>query len=130
MKMQWRIYIVKFWTRVPPPPGGPNSFNFMQFLGNFGEIVCWRPPGELAPPPRGNPGSATEMSNRTLVLQGPNILKLLDTNCLPFVDITGPDGLRDHRKRVYHDFDQHVTGIGATSSESSSAVSYFVPRVA
>ena len=45
------------------------------------------------------------MSNRTLVLQGPNILKLLDTNCLPFVDITGPDGLRDHRKRVYHDFD-------------------------
>ena len=25
----------------------------------FGKIVCWRPPGELAPPPRGNPGSAT-----------------------------------------------------------------------
>ena len=44
---------------VPPSPGGPNSFNFMQFLGNFGKIVCWRPPGELAPPPRGNPGSAT-----------------------------------------------------------------------
>ena len=43
------------------PPGGPNSFNFMQFLGNFGKIVCWRPPGELAPPPRGNPGSATEL---------------------------------------------------------------------
>ena len=41
------------------PPGGPNSFNFMQFLGNFGKIVCWRLPGELAPPPRGNPGSAT-----------------------------------------------------------------------
>ena len=55
---QWRIYIVKFWTR-PPPPGGPNSFNFVQFLGKFGKIVCWRPPGELAPPPRGNPGSAT-----------------------------------------------------------------------
>ena len=43
------------------PPGGANSFNSMQFLGNFGKIVCWRPPppGELAPPPRGNPGSAT-----------------------------------------------------------------------
>ena len=41
------------------PPGGPNSFNFMQFLGKFGKIICWRPPGELAPPPRGNPGSAT-----------------------------------------------------------------------
>ena len=43
------------------PPGGPNSFNFMQFLGKFGKIVCWRPPGELAPPPRGNPRSATGM---------------------------------------------------------------------
>ena len=40
-------------------PWGPNSFDFMQFLGKFGKIVCWRPPGDLAPPPRGNPGSAT-----------------------------------------------------------------------
>ena len=39
-------------------PGGPNSFNFMQFLGKFGKIVCW-PPRGLAPPPRGIPGSAT-----------------------------------------------------------------------
>ena len=38
---------------------GPNSFNFMQFLGKFGKIICWRPLGELAPPPWGNPGSAT-----------------------------------------------------------------------
>ena len=37
-----------------------HSFNFVQFLGNFGKFVCWRPPGELAPPPRGNPGSATD----------------------------------------------------------------------
>ena len=27
----------------------PNSFNFMQFLGKFGKIVCWRLPGGLAP---------------------------------------------------------------------------------
>ena len=40
-------------------PRVPNSFNFMQFSGKFGKIVCWCPPGELAPPPRGNPGSAT-----------------------------------------------------------------------
>ena len=40
-------------------PWGPNSFNFMQFLGKFGKFLCWRPPGKLAPPPRGNPGSAT-----------------------------------------------------------------------
>ena len=42
-----------------PPPRGPNSFNFMQFLGKFGKIVCWRPPleswhpllGEILDPP-------------------------------------------------------------------------------
>ena len=28
--------------------GRPNSFNFMQFLGKFGRIVCWHP-RELAP---------------------------------------------------------------------------------
>ena len=43
-----------------PPPEGPNSFNFMQFLRKFGKIVCWRPPlpgswrpllGEILDPP-------------------------------------------------------------------------------
>ena len=42
------------------PWGGPNSFNFMQFLGKFGKIVCWWPPlwgswgpllGEILDPP-------------------------------------------------------------------------------
>ena len=37
-----------------------NFLNFMQFFGNFGKIVCWQPPGGLAPPPMGNPGSAPE----------------------------------------------------------------------
>ena len=37
----------------------PNFFNFMQFLGKFEKILCLRPPGGLAPPPRGNPGPAT-----------------------------------------------------------------------
>ena len=55
------------------PPGGPNSFNFMQSLGHFGKIVCWRPPGELAPPPRGNPGSAT--ASYLLLLSKPRLLK-------------------------------------------------------
>ena len=32
------------------PPRRPNSFNFMQFSGKFYKIVCWHPPGELAPP--------------------------------------------------------------------------------
>ena len=36
----------------PLPSGGPNSFDFMQFLGNFGKIVCWRPLlGEILDPP-------------------------------------------------------------------------------
>ena len=39
-------------ARDASPPGGPNSFNFMQFLGNFGKIVCWRPLlGEILDPP-------------------------------------------------------------------------------
>ena len=48
--------------RTPPPPRRPNSFNFMQFLGEFGKIVCSRPPplGGFTPPPRGNPGSVTD----------------------------------------------------------------------
>ena len=47
--------------KTPPPRGGPNSFNFMQFWGNFGKIVCWRPP------PRGNPGSATVIASARLL---------------------------------------------------------------
>ena len=43
-----------------PLTRGPNSFNFMQFLGKYGKIVCWHPPGRLVPPPRRNPGSATD----------------------------------------------------------------------
>ena len=39
------------------PPGSPNSLDFMQFLAKLGEIICWH--GGLAPPPGGNPGSAT-----------------------------------------------------------------------
>ena len=51
------------------PPLGPNSFNFMQFLGKFAKIVCWRPPGELAPRPRGNPGSATAMVEMLVMIE-------------------------------------------------------------
>ena len=40
-------------------PPGPNSFNFVQFFGNMAKSYVGAPPGELAPPPRGNPGSAT-----------------------------------------------------------------------
>ena len=41
----WQIYIVKFWTH--DPSGRPNFFNFMQFFGEYGKIVCSHPP----PPP-------------------------------------------------------------------------------
>ena len=55
-KEQWRMF-----RERQGRLRSPNSFNFMQFLGKFGKIVRWRPPGELAPLPRGNPGSATGM---------------------------------------------------------------------
>ena len=48
---QWRIYLVQFWMH--PSPRGPNSFNFMQFLGNFGKIVCWHPPWRVGAPSSG-----------------------------------------------------------------------------
>ena len=57
-----------------PPSGGPNSFNFMQFSGKIGKIICWRPPGELAPPPRGNPGSATVITSFFLSITQANHL--------------------------------------------------------
>ena len=44
------------------PPGRPNSFDFMQFSGKFGVFT---PPLEGSrPPPRENPGSATEMDRQ------------------------------------------------------------------
>ena len=52
-------------TRDVRPPG-LNSFNFMQFLRKFGKIVYWVPPGELVPPPRGNPGSTTAVSGESI----------------------------------------------------------------
>ena len=43
------------------PPTAQNFLDFMQFLGKFDKIVCWRPPPRgSAPPPTGNPGSAPE----------------------------------------------------------------------
>ena len=44
-----------------PPPQAQNFFIFMQFSGKISQIIGWRPPWELAPPPPwGNPGSATD----------------------------------------------------------------------
>ena len=40
------------WTR-PPPTRSPNSFNFMQFWGKFGKIICWRPPPRVGSPTSG-----------------------------------------------------------------------------
>ena len=66
---QWLIYIVKFWMR--DPPGGPNSFNFMQFLRKFGKnLMLVPPPGELVPPHRTNPGSDTGWCPDSVADQG------------------------------------------------------------
>ena len=47
-----------------------NFLNFMQFLGKSGKFVCWRPPKGLAPPPTGNPVSATGYHNLRIVPSG------------------------------------------------------------
>ena len=57
--IQWRIYIVKFWTR--PPPGVQILSISCSFWENLAKSYVGAPPGELAPPPRGNPGSATDI---------------------------------------------------------------------
>ena len=41
----------------------------MQFSGKIGQIIGWRPPLGLAPPPLGNPGSATDKGSRSLCLR-------------------------------------------------------------
>ena len=55
MSNQWRIYIAIFWMRAPNPsrtprPRGSKFFQCSRMLASS---------GGLAPPPRGNPGSAT-----------------------------------------------------------------------
>ena len=43
-----------------PSPGRPNSFDFMQFSGKFGKIVCWHPsPWGVGAPSSEKSGSAT-----------------------------------------------------------------------
>ena len=42
---------------APPPPGGPNSFNFMQFWENLAKSYVGAP-WRFGAPPRENPGSA------------------------------------------------------------------------
>ena len=49
------------------PPPAQNFLNFMHFFGNFGQICMLAPPpGGLAPPPTGNPGSAPGTGNKNL----------------------------------------------------------------
>ena len=42
------------------PPTAQNVLNFMQFFHKFMQNHMLAPPGGLAPPPTGNPGSAPD----------------------------------------------------------------------
>ena len=53
---QWRIYIVKFWMC---PPGVQILSISCSFWENLAKSYVGAPPGELVPPPQGNPGPAT-----------------------------------------------------------------------
>ena len=45
---------------APPPPLGVQILSIScSFWENLAKLYVGSPPGELAPPPRGNPGSAT-----------------------------------------------------------------------
>ena len=46
-----------------PLPPRPNSFNFKQFLGEFGKVVCWR----LPPAPEGWRSHLGEILDRPLM---------------------------------------------------------------
>ena len=59
---QWRIQGGR------PTPMERNFLNFMQLFGKIGKIVSWRPPGELAPLPTGNAGSALASVNYFVML--------------------------------------------------------------
>ena len=99
---QWRIYIVKFW--MCPPPVGQNSFNFMQFLGIFGKIVCWHPPSPrgVGAPTSGKswirhcsfPCSFRQKSCQIIDF----CPKLRDCRPLPVWEILGPPLLCNHLK--------------------------------
>ena len=55
---QWRIYIVKLWTRAPP--WGSKFFQFHAVFGKFWQNRMLAPlPRGVGAPPRRNPGSAT-----------------------------------------------------------------------
>ena len=77
---------------APPPPWGPNSFNFMQFLGKFGKIVCWRLPWRVGAPSSGKSWIRHCFPNcfhwiqRIFVI----IVKLLEpaTSCVSYQDAT------------------------------------------
>ena len=50
----WRVSIIPKWRiqgGAPNvrPPTAQNFLDFMQFLGKFDKIVCWRPPGGRRP---------------------------------------------------------------------------------
>ena len=47
---------------APPPMGAKISSFSCSFRRKLTKIIGWRPPQELAPPPRGNPGSATAIA--------------------------------------------------------------------
>ena len=64
------------------PPLAQNFFIFMQFVEKIGQIIGWRPPLGLAPPPLGNPGSVTGHSHRHEVTRGHNGIKGCKTHFL------------------------------------------------
>ena len=78
-----------------PPPGRPNSFDFMQFSGKFGVFT---PPLEGSrPPPRENPGSATADDIYRLCCPTSDIFREHNGNYLTALFTKPLDGLPPYR---------------------------------
>ena len=73
------------------PPMAPNFLNFMQFFAKFGNIICWRPPRGLVPPPMGNPGSAPDKLHKdqsVLVRRYYYTVVLVMFKLIDFIDVS------------------------------------------
>ena len=80
--LQRRIYIVKFWTRPPP------QSKFFQFHAVFGKF--WQN-CMLAPPPRGNSGSATDLYGQREFFsfyRNVKTTEILDLSCFFLLEVT------------------------------------------
>ena len=87
-------------ARGTRPPRGSKFFQFHSVFGKIWQNRMLAPPGELAPPPRGNPGSATDSGGSRIFPRGvptPKIaiiIHIFAENCIKMKEFGPPGGAR------------------------------------